>query len=118
LPPLLQHYGAPFVCPATRLACYDPAINAEASCVARLRAETYWAALLQDYEAYEAAEHGIKVFIEAVVNDAWICDLCNPKTFYSNVTALAIFDHLCKRSSGLDALDMVLLTIQMSQYQR
>ncbi len=26
-----HHYGAPFVCPATRLACYDPAMNAEAS---------------------------------------------------------------------------------------
>ncbi len=32
----LHHYGAPFVCPATCLACYDPAINAEASRVDRL----------------------------------------------------------------------------------
>jgi hypothetical protein len=36
--------------------------------------------------------------------------------FYSNVTALAIFDHLCKHSGSLHALDMVSLTIQMSQY--
>jgi hypothetical protein len=36
--------------------------------------------------------------------------------FYSNVTALAIFNHFCKRSGGLQALDMVSLTIQMSQY--
>jgi hypothetical protein len=78
--------------------------------------QTAWAALIQDYKAYKAAGHGVKVFIEVVVNDTWICNLCNPEMFYSNVTAIAIFDHLCKRSSGLHALDMVLLTIQMSQY--
>jgi hypothetical protein len=48
----------------------------------------------------------------------WICNLCNPETFYSNVTPLAIFDHLCERSGNLHALDMVLLTIQMSQYYK
>jgi hypothetical protein len=115
---LSPHYGAPFVHPATRPACYDPAINAEASRVNCIRAKTAWAALLQDYEAYEAAEHGIKVFIEAIVNDTWICDLCNHETFYSNVTVLAIFDHLCEHSGGLHPLDMVLLTIQMSQYYK
>jgi hypothetical protein len=35
---------------------------------------------------------------------------------YSNVIALAIFNHLCKCSGSLHALDMVLLAIQMSQY--
>jgi hypothetical protein len=112
----LHHYSTPFVRPATRPACYDPAINAEASCVNRIHAKTAWAALLQDYEAYKAAEHGVKVFIEVVVNKTWIHNLHNPKTFYSNVTALAIFYHLCEHSGGLNALDMVLLTIQMSQY--
>jgi hypothetical protein len=112
----LHHYDAPFVCPATCLACYDLAINAEASCVNRICAKTAWAALLQDYKAYKAPERGIKVFIKAVVNDMWICNLCNLEMFYSNVTALAIFDYLCKRSSGLHALGMELLIIQMSQY--
>jgi hypothetical protein len=72
--------------------------------------------LIKNYEAYEAAEHSIKVFIEAVVNNTWICDLRNPKMFYSNVTSLALFDRFCKHSSALHALDMVLLTIQMRQY--
>jgi hypothetical protein len=114
----LHHYGPPFVCPATRLACYDPAINTEASCVDRVSAKTAWAALLQDYKAYKAAEHGIKVFIQAIVKDTWICNLCDPKTFYSNVTALVIFNHLCECSGGLHVLDMVSLTIQMSQYYK
>jgi hypothetical protein len=74
--------------------------------------------LLQDYEAYKAAERGVKVFIKAVVNDTWICNLHDPETFYSNVTALNIFNHLCKRSGGLHALDMVSLTIQMSKYYK
>jgi hypothetical protein len=59
---------------------------------------------------------GLKGLIKAKVNDTWICDLCNPEMLYSNITALAIFNHLCERSGGLHALDMVLLTIQMSQY--
>jgi hypothetical protein len=112
----LHHYGAPFVCPATHLACYDPAINAEASCINCICTKTAWATLIYDYEAFEAAKHSIKVFIEAVVNDTWIRDLCNPETFYSNVTALAIFDHLLESSGGLHTLDMISLTIQMSQY--
>jgi hypothetical protein len=112
----LHHYGAPFVPPATRLACYNLAINAEASCVDRICVKTTWAALFQDYEAYKAAEHGIKVFIKATVNNTWICNLRNHKMFYSNVTALTIFDHLHKHSGGLHALDMVSLTIQMIQY--
>ncbi len=114
----LHHCGAPFVRPATHLACYNPEITAEASCVDRIWAKNTWAALIQDYKAYEAAEHGIKVFIKAVVNNMWIRDLCNPETFYSNVTALNIFNHLCKCSSGLHALDMVSLTIQMSKYYK
>ncbi len=48
--------------------------------------------------------------------DTWIRNLHNPKTFYSNATALGTFNHLCKHSGGLHALDMVLLTIQMSKY--
>jgi hypothetical protein len=112
----LHHYGAPFIHPATRPACYDPAINAEASCIDCICAKTTWAALIQDFEVYKAAECSVKVFIKAVVNDTWIHDLCDPETFYSTDKALAFFDHLCKRSGSLHALDMVLLTIQMSQY--
>ncbi len=56
----LHHYGAPFVCPATHPACYDPAINAEASRVDRVCVKTAWATLLQDFEAYKAAECGVK----------------------------------------------------------
>jgi hypothetical protein len=103
----LHHYDAPFVCPATRLACYDPAINVEASRVDHVCTKTAWAAKIQDYEAYEATEHGVKVFIKVVVQDMWIWDLCNPELFYSNVTDFALFDHLCKRSGCLHALDKV-----------
>jgi hypothetical protein len=79
-------------------------------------AKIVWAIKIQDYEAYEAAEHGIKVFIKAAVQDTWICDLRDPETFYLNVTAFTLFNHLRKRSGGLHALDMASLTIQMSQY--
>jgi hypothetical protein len=96
--------------------CYDLAIDTEASRVDSVCAKTAWAALIQDYKAYKAAERGVKVFIKAVVKEMWIRDLCNPKTFYSNVTALAIFDHTHEHFSSLHVLDMVSLTILMSQY--
>ncbi len=104
------------MCPATHLVCYNQAINVEAFCIDRICAKSTWAAKIQDYKAYEAAERGIKVFIKAVVEDTWIRNLCNPETFYSNVTALALFDHLLKCSGGLHALDMVSLIIQINQY--
>ena len=42
----------------------------------------------------------------------------NPETFYSNLTALELLNHLHARLDGLHALDtdMVSLTIQMSQF--
>ena len=86
------------------------------SCVKCVCAEASWAARIQDYKAYEAAESGVKVFIKAVVKDTWICDLRNPKTFNSNVTALALLNHLRAHSGGLHAVDMVTLTLQMSRY--
>ena len=64
------------------------------------------------------AKAGVKAFIEAVVKDTWIRGLRDPEMFYSNVTALALLNHLRDRSGGLQVLDMVLLTIQMSQYYK
>ncbi len=112
----LHHYGLAFVRLAARPAVYDPDIEEGASRVERTRAEAAWAAPIQDYEAYEAAEAGVKTFIETVVEDTWIRDLRDPETFYSNVTALALLNHLRDPSGGLHVLDMVSLTIQMSQF--
>jgi hypothetical protein len=53
-----------------------------------------------------------------MVEDTWICDLRDPETFYANVTALELLNHPHDCSGGLHALDMVLLTIQMSQYYK
>jgi hypothetical protein len=55
------------------------AINAEASCINCICAVTAWGALIQDYEACKAAEHGVKVFIKAVVKKTWIRYLCIPR---------------------------------------
>jgi hypothetical protein len=92
----LHHYGAPLVCPATRLTCYDPVINAEASWVDHVCTKTALATKIQDYKAYEAAEHGIKVFNKAVVQDTWIHNLRDPETFFSNLTACIAQPSLCR----------------------
>ena len=112
----LHHYGLAFVRPATRPVVYDPYIADDASRVKHTRAEASWAACIHNYEAYEAAGSGVKVFIEAVVEDTWIRDLHDPETFYANVTALELLNHLCAHLGSLHALDMVLLTIQMIQF--
>ncbi len=65
----LHHYGLAFTRPAARPAVYDPDIEEGASRVERTRAEATWAARIQDYEAYEAAEAGVKTFIETVAED-------------------------------------------------
>ena len=114
----LHHYGLAFVCPATCLAVYDPHIADDASRIERARAEASWTTQIQDYKAYEAAESGVKVFVEAVVEDTWIHDLHNPEMFYSNVTALPLLDHLRTHSGGLYAVDMVPLTLQMRRYYK
>jgi hypothetical protein len=114
----LHHYGLAFVCPATRPAVYDLDIAEGTSRVERTCLEASWAARIQDYEAYKAAKAGVKAFIEAVVKDTWIRSLRDPETFYSNITALALLNHLRDRPGGLHALDMVSLTIQMSQYYK
>ena len=112
----LHHYGLAFIRPPTRPAIYNPDIAEGASRVERTCVEASWAAHIQDYKAYEASESGVKAFIEAVVKDTWIHNLRDPETFYSNVTALELLNHICHRLGGLHALDMVSLTIQMSQY--
>jgi hypothetical protein len=50
------------------------------------------------------------------VADTWNHDLHNPETLYSKVSALTLFNHLQDYSGGLHELDMVLLTISVSQY--
>jgi hypothetical protein len=112
----LHHYGLAFASSAARPVVYNPAIAEGASRVERTHAEAAWAARIQDYKAYEAAEAGVKTFIKANVKDTWIRNLRVPETFYSNVTALALLNHLRDRSGSLHALDVVSLTIQMSQF--
>ena len=75
----LHHYGTSFIRPATRPACYHLAITAEASHVNRVCSKTAWAALLQDYKAYKAAEHGVKVFIKAVVKTRAVTTFAIPR---------------------------------------
>ena len=41
------------------------------------------------------------------VNETWYKDLEEPDTFYTNVTALKLLDHLNKFFSGLHAVDTV-----------
>jgi hypothetical protein len=69
-----------------------------------------------DYNAYVAAEKGISHFIQTVVDEVWYKDLRNALTFYNNVTAYDLLEHLVTNSGGLHSNELVNLPAEMLMY--
>jgi hypothetical protein len=72
--------------------------------------------LINDYTAYIAAEKGTSNFIQTVVDEVWYKDLRDPLTFYNNVTAYAILQHITTNSGGLHSNELVNLPTKMLLY--
>ena len=53
------------------------------------------------------ADTACKKIIMVVVNKTWYKELEDPDTFYTNVTALKLPDHLAKFCSGIHTVDAV-----------
>ena len=47
----------------------------------------------------------MKKFILEVVNETWYKEIEDPNTFYTNVTALKLLEHLTKFYSGIHTVD-------------
>ena len=60
-----------------------------------------------DRHLYETADNACQNFIMAVVDKTWYKELEDPDTFYINVTALKLLDHLIKFCSGLHTVNAV-----------
>ena len=107
-------WGAEFPVPA-RPPAY-PAIPDDASAVVRARHEATHAILRRDYASYEAAERATAKFIRDAVDELWYRDLRHPRSFYTNVTAKQLLEHLDANCGGLHPSELVNLPTEMLGY--
>ena len=107
-------WGAPFPIPV-RPPTY-PLIPDAATPVVRARAEAEHAVLVADYACFEAAERAAAKFIRDVVDEIWYRDLRHARSFYTNVTAKQLMDHLDANCGGLHPSELVNLPTEMMSY--
>ena len=111
----IKKYGVSFRRPP-RPATYSAAINATTSDAARRMEEAKHTVLKEDHNLYLAGERGTKAFLTTIVDKTWYRELERPDTYYAEVTAMDIMDHLRKRSGGLHAIDAIDLLAEMGSY--
>ena len=76
------------------IALYYDTIDKDATRTEVHRAEGKYEAKRNDCALYETTDTSCKNFIMEVVDKTWYKDLEDPDTFYTNVTALKLLDHL------------------------
>jgi hypothetical protein len=84
--------------------------------VVRARAEAEHAVLVTDYARFEAAERATAKFIRDIVDEIWYRDLRHARSFYTNVTAKQLIDHLDANCGGLHPSELVNLPTEMMSY--
>ena len=95
-------YGIPEV-----IALYYDAIDVNATRTEVHRAEGKHQGKRNDRALYETDDKKCKNFIMDVVNETWYKELKDPDTFYTNVMALKLLEHLTEFCSGLHTVDSV-----------
>jgi len=104
----------PFPTPA-RPPAY-PAIPNDATAVVRARSEAEHAITVKDFASYEAAERAVAKFIREAVDEVWYRDLRHATTYYTNVTAKQLIDHLMTNCGGLHPSELISLPTEMIGY--
>ena len=89
------------------IALYDDTIDKDATRTGVHRVEGKHEAKRNDRQLYETANNSCKNFIMEVVDETWYNALENPDTFYTNVTALKLLDHITKFCLGIHTSDAV-----------
>ena len=84
--------GAYLILPV--IALYDDTIDKDAKITEVHQAEGKHEAKQNDRQLYKTADNSCKNFIIEVVDETWYKELEDPDTFYTNVTALKLLDHL------------------------
>ena len=81
------------------IALHDDTIDKDLTRTEVHRAEEKHEAKINDHRLYETANTSCKNFIMEVFGETWYKELENPDTFYTNITALKILDHLTEYCS-------------------
>jgi hypothetical protein len=107
-------WGAAFPIP-NRPPTY-PVIANNATPVVRTRSEVEHAVLVHDFVSFEAAEQATAKFIRDSVDELWYRDLHHQRSFYTNVTAKQLMEHLNANCGGLHPSKLVNLPTEMLLY--
>ena len=107
-------WGAPFPIPA-RPPTY-PVVADDATAVVRARSEADHAVRVRDFASYEAAERATAKFIRDAIDEIWYRDLRHARSFYTNVTAKQLIDHLDANCGGLHPSKLINLPTEMMSY--
>jgi hypothetical protein len=93
-----------------------PAVPDDATAVVRTRREAKHAILVRDFATYEAAERATAKFLCNAVDEIWYRDLCHARSFYTNVTAMQLMEHLDANCGGLHPAELINLPTEMLGY--
>ena len=89
------------------IALYDNTNNRAATRTEVYQSEEKHEARRNSLALYKTADTACKNFIMEVVEDTWYTEIEDPDTFYTNVTALKLLDHLTEFCSGLHTVDAI-----------
>jgi hypothetical protein len=107
-------WGAAFPMPL-RPPAY-PVVADDAAAGIRKRREAEHAILVRDHASFEAAERATAKFLRDAVDEIWYRDLRDARSFYTNVTAKQLIDHLDANCGGLHPSELVNLPTEMMGY--
>ncbi len=88
----------------------------EATAVVRARCEAEHAILVKDFATYEATERATAKFLRKAVDEIWYRDLRHARSFYTNVTAKQLMEHLDANCGGLHPAELINLPTEMLSY--
>ena len=92
------------------IALYDDKIDRYAMRTEVQHAEGKQDAKRNDHALYKTTDTVCKTIITEVVDKTWYKDLEDPDTFYTNVTALKLLDHITKFCSEIHTANAVDIT--------
>ena len=110
-------YGAKFP-NTTRPAIYNKWISNKSTNLVRAKAEAVHTAKIVDYQLFAAAKRETDNLIPAVIEDTWVCELCDPVTLYTSVSPSGLLAHLQVLCGGLHSLNVLALKNYIQNYHQ
>eukprot|EP00804_Cyclotella_cryptica_P017724 CCRYP_001164-RA/>CCRYP_001164-RA protein AED:0.37 eAED:0.27 QI:0/0/0/1/0.33/0.25/4/0/1265 len=112
----IANHGTLFDPMTVPLAAYNPAIAVDASNAIRAHAERTWTAKRELQRLIRAVECNGRLFLLHIVEETWLLPLKSDTTFYNQVALSDMLDHLTSNMSGLEATDIISLSIDMQSW--